>query len=83
VLGLLRRIGKRIPAEREPRVVDEDVDASELRERALDERGAAVRIRDVQLKRDVGLDRVDAPSAAGDAGTRLAQRARRCRSRRR
>ena len=71
------RLGERRPPEREPGVVEEDVDPAELGDRRLDERGRAGLVGDVDLERDVGLDPLHPPRAAGDANARLAQLAHR------
>src|SRR6185437_12412972 len=60
--------------ESEAGVVDEDVDPAEPGNRVLDEAAAARRIAHVELERDVGVDPVDAPRAAGDLGACFAQR---------
>ena len=56
-----------------PGVVEEDVDAAELGDRRLDERRRARLVGDVELERDVGLDPLHPPRAAGDAHAGLAQ----------
>ena len=76
VLVLFARLGERSPAEREPGVVEEDVDASERLDGGRDEAFTALRIDDVELELDVGLEPVDAPGAAGDANAGILQRAR-------
>ncbi len=72
-LVLRRRLGEWVAAEREPRVVVEDVDPAELLDGTIDERHAARLVGDVERKRDVRLDPLDAPSAPGDAHSGLAQ----------
>ena len=59
-----------------PGVVEEDVEASELLDRGGDEALAALRVGDVELELDVGLEPVDAPRAAGDADAGVLQRTR-------
>ena len=71
------RLGERCPPEREPGVVEEDVDPAELGDRRLDERGRVGLVGDVDLERDVGLDPLDPSRAAGDADPGLAQLAHR------
>ena len=66
-LVLLGRLVERRAAEREPGVVDEDVDAAELLDRRCDEARAARRVGDVELERDIRLEPLDAARAAGDA----------------
>ena len=61
-----RRLPERIAAEREARVVVEDVDPAELGDGAADERGGALLVGHVERERDVGLDPLDAARAADD-----------------
>ena len=68
-----RRLGERRAAEREPRVVEEDVDPAERLDRRVDERAARRLVRDVERQGDVGLDPLDPPRAADDADARVAQ----------
>ena len=73
LLVLGGRLGERCPPEREPGVVEEDVDPAELGDRGLDERDRAGLVGDVDLERDVGLDALDPARATGDANSGLAQ----------
>jgi len=77
LLVLRRRLREGRPAEREAGVVEEDVDAAELRHRGLDECGAGGLVGHVELERDVGLDPPDPARPAGDPYARLAQLAHR------
>ena len=63
----LGRVVERVAAEREAGVVDEHVDAAELLDGRRDEALGRRRIGDVELERDVRVDLVDPPRAAGDA----------------
>ena len=62
-----------VAAEREARVVVEDVDAAELRRGARDERRAALLVGDVEGEREVRVDSLDTTRAADDAHSSLAQ----------
>ena len=72
-LVLRRRLRERVAPESETGVVVEDVDAAELRCCARDERCAALLVGDVEGERDVRVDALDAPCAADDAHSGLAQ----------
>ena len=67
------RLRERRAAEREPGVVEEDVDPAEVLDCRGDERAARGLVRDVERQRDVGLDPLDPPRAADDAHARVAQ----------
>ena len=72
-LVLRRRLRERVAPESEAGVVVEDVDAAELRCCARDERRAALLVGDVEGEREVRVDALDAPRAADDAHSGLAQ----------
>ncbi len=74
VLGI--RLPERIATEREPGVVEEDVDASELVGRAAHEGGSALLVHDVEREREVGLDSLDPPRPADHSHAGLPQLAR-------
>jgi hypothetical protein len=62
LLVLLGRVAEGVAAEREPGVVDEDVEpAAELRDRLLDEALAARAVGDVERERDLGRELVAPP----------------------
>ena len=71
----LGRVVERVASECEAGVVDKDVDAAELLDRGRDEALGGGRIGDVELERDVRLDAVDPPCAAGDTGSLGPERA--------
>jgi hypothetical protein len=67
---------ERLAAEAEPRVVDKDVEPAELPHGLLDEALAAGRVGHVELKRDLRLECIRAPGAAGHPCACLGQRTR-------
>ena len=72
------RLRERVAPEREPGVVEEDVDRRRApARRASTNAAAALLVGDVERKRDVGVDPLDAPRTADDAHARLAQLAHR------
>ncbi len=73
LLVLEVRLRERVAAEREAGVVEEDVDAAELRDRLRHECSGALLVRDVDVQRHVGLDPLHPPRAAHDAHAHLAQ----------
>jgi hypothetical protein len=79
-LVLRVRLGERIAAERQPRVVVEDVDRAERLHGAIDEDDAALLVGHVERERDVGIDPLDPPGTAYDTNARLAQLAHGCRA---
>ena len=84
-LVVFRRLGERRPAERQPCVVEQDVDAPELAHGGIDERLGAALVGDVECERDIGLDPVGAPrttDAADPCLPRLAASPHRSRRRR-
>ena len=72
-LVLLVRLPERIAAEREPCVVEEDVDPAELRRRLPDERLRALAVGDVEREREVRVDPLHAARASDHARSRLAE----------
>jgi hypothetical protein len=66
-LVLLARLVERGAADREPRVVDEDVEAAETFDGRGDEPLAARGVGDVELECDLRLEALDAPRTPADA----------------
>jgi hypothetical protein len=77
-LVLLARLVERGAAEREARIVDEDVEPAEPPNYFSDEAPAAVRLGNVELERDLRLEALDAARAAGHPHARLGERPCRC-----
>jgi hypothetical protein len=74
LLIFLGRLPKGVAPEAESGVVDEDVQASELADRCLDEPLAALSVGDVELELDLRLQLVDAAGAACDASALACER---------
>ena len=71
-LVLFVRLPEGIATEGEARVVEQDVDPAELRDCLVDERGAALRLGDVERQGHVRIHTLDASRATHDADARLA-----------
>ena len=64
LLDVRGRLGERDATEREPGVVEEDVDSAERLDRRVDEGAARCLVGDVERERDVRVDALDATGAA-------------------
>ena len=78
-LVLVGRLPERVAPEAEARVVDEDVDAAEVGDRALDEALGALAVPDVEVERVEAVpvrEQLDAAGADGDTRAGLGKRMR-------